>query len=130
MIVDASAIVAICKQEPDAQLYADAIEANPPARISAVSYVEAAVIVDRSRDPEDRVRFDLLIQAAELELVAVLPEHAKSAREAYRKYGKGSGHPAQLNFGDCFSYALAKLTGEPLLYKGNDFLHTDISSAI
>ncbi len=85
-------------------------------------------MIDASRDPIASRRFDELVKEAQISIEAVTEAQAQVAREAYRDFGKGSGHPARLNFGDCFAYALAKITGEPLLFKGDDFIHTDIAS--
>ena len=130
MIVDASALVAIYQDEPDAARFAKAILGASTRRISAVSFVEAAAVIDRSRDPVASRRFDELIAEAELVIEPVTEAQARIAREAYRDFGTGSGHPARLNLGDCFAYALAKSTGEPLLFKGSDFTQTDIASAL
>jgi ribonuclease VapC len=130
MIVDASALIAILRTERDASRYARAIEAAYSRRISAVNYVEAAVVIDGSRDPIASRRFDELVATAGLVVEPVTPEQARIARDAYRDFGRGSGHPARLNLGDCFAYALAKVTGEPLLYKGDDFSNTDLASAL
>ncbi|MHB1551896.1 MAG: type II toxin-antitoxin system VapC family toxin [Vulcanimicrobiaceae bacterium] len=130
MIVDASALIAILRDEPEALSCADAIENASIRRISAANYVEAAIVIDGSRDPIASRRFDDLLREAELVVEPVTEVQARVAREAYRDFGKGSGHPAQLNFGDCFAYALAKVASEPLLFKGDDFNHTDISSAL
>ncbi len=130
MIIDASALIAILRDEPDAIAYARAIEAATRRSVSAVNFVEAAVVIDGSRDPVASRRFDELFAAAQLSVEPVTREQAQLAREAYRDFGKGGGHPARLNFGDCFAYALAKVTGEPLLYKGSDFSHTDLQSAL
>jgi ribonuclease VapC len=94
--------------------------------MSAVNYLEAAVVIDGSRDPIASRRFDDFARAAELIVEPVTEIHAHIGRAAYRDFGKDSGHPAQLNFGDCFAYALAKVSGEPLLFKGDDFSHTDV----
>jgi ribonuclease VapC len=94
------------------------------------SYLEAAVVMDSARDPIVSRRFDELCAAAEIRIEPVTDAQARTAREAYRDFGNGSGHPAGLNFGDCFAYALAKDTGEPLLFKGKDFIHTDLASAL
>ena len=128
MIVDTSALIAILRDEPEAGACALAIEAAPRRRISAANYLEAAVVIDGSRDPIASRRFDDLVREAELIIEPVTEVQARIAREAYRDFGKGSGHQAQLNFGDCFAYALAKTTGEPLLFKGKDFTHTDIAA--
>jgi ribonuclease VapC len=130
VIVDTSAVVAILRDEPDAPACARAIEAAFPRRISAANFVEAAIVIDGSRDPVASRRFDDLVREAQLEVEPVTEAQARIAREAYRDFGKGSGHRAQLNFGDCFAYALARITGEPLLFKGGDFAHTDITPAL
>lgn len=130
MIVDASALIAILRDEPDAGDYARAIEAATVRRISAVNYVEAAVVIDGSREPVASRRFDQLVARAELKVEPVTPEQALIARACYRDFGRGSGHPARLNFGDCFAYALAKALDESLLYKGDDFAKTDLASAL
>lgn len=127
MIVDTSAIVAILRAEPDAEDYIDALAHAAAPQMSAATYVEAAVVVDANRDPVLSGRFDDLV--ADIEVVPMTRELAHMARRAYRDFGKGSGHPARLNLGDCFSYALARGSGEPLLYKGDDFGHTDVASA-
>ena len=129
MIVDSSALVAIVRDESDAVDYATALAEAPAAAISAVNWMEAAIVVDSARDPAASRRFDELVRLARLEVVAVTSEQATTARQAYRDFGKGSGHRAGLNFGDCFAYALASTTGRPLLFKGNDFTHTDLRSA-
>jgi ribonuclease VapC len=98
--------------------------------LSAATYVEFGVVIDGRRDPRLLRRVDDLINAAGITIEPVTEQQARIAREAYRDFGKGSGHPARLNFGDCFAYALARDRGEPLLYKGTDFSHTDIRSAI
>src|SRR5580698_7709993 len=108
MILDSSALVAILRDEPEAATLATAIEASTERRISAVNYVEAAVVIDSSRDAAASRRFDDLVREAKLVVEPVTIQQARLAREAYRDYGKGSGHPARLNFGDCFAYALAK----------------------
>lgn len=127
MIVDTSAVVAILRGEPDADRYINALAHAASPKMSAATYVESAVVVDANRDPVLSGRFDDLV--ADIEVVPLTREHAETARRAYRDYRKGSGHPARLNLGDCFSYALARASGEPLLYKGNDFVHTDLSTA-
>jgi ribonuclease VapC len=130
MIVDSSAIIAILRDEPEAPACAKAIASAKARRVSAVSYVEAAVVIDVGRDPVASRRFDDLCREAQLVIEPVTESQARIAREAYRDFGKGSGHSAALNFGDCFSYALAKATGEPLLFKGDDFTHTDLAPSI
>jgi ribonuclease VapC len=130
MIIDASAIIAILRNEPEARSYAEAIASTSSRRVSAVNYVEAAVVIDGSRDPVASRRFDDLFREAQLVVEPVTEAQARIAREAYRDFGKGSGHPAGLNFGDCFAYALAKATGEPILFKGDDFTHSDLSPVL
>ncbi len=129
MIIDASALIAILRGEPDSSRFAVAIEAAEFRRLSAANYLEAAVVIDASRDPVASRRFDELIEQADIRIEAVTDHHARIARDAYRDFGRGSGHPARLNFGDCFAYALARATGEPLLFTGDDFTHTDIAAA-
>lgn len=129
MILDSSAILAILRQEPDAARFAKAIEAAPVRRVSAANYVEAAAVIDAERDPIASRRFDDLLQRADVEIAAVTPEQARLAREAYRNFGRGSGHPAKLNFGDCFAYALSVSMDEPLLCKGEEFLKAGLSVA-
>jgi ribonuclease VapC len=130
LIVDTSALIAILRAEDDASDMAHAIEKAQVRRISAANYLETAVVIDASRDPVASRRFDELVETAELHVEPVTHEQARIAREAYRDFGKGSGHKAGLNFGDCFAYALAKSTGEPLLFKGNDFGQTDVTPAL
>lgn len=130
MIIDTSALIAILRAEPEAVACAKAIERASVRRISAANFVEAAIVIDGSRDPVASRRFDDLCREAGLVIEPVTEAQARIAREAYRDYGRGSGHLAKLNFGDCFAYALAKATGEPLLFKGEDFLHTDVTPAI
>lgn len=129
MIVDTSALIAVPRDETDADRYVDALAAGRP-RMSAATYVEAAVVVDANRDPVLSRRFDDLLAAADVVVESVTAQHAAIARQAYRDFGKGSGHPARLNFGDCFSYALARATGEPRLFKGDDFARTDVAPAL
>lgn len=130
MIIDTSALVAILRAEPEAAACAEAIELAGVRRLSAAGYVELGAVIDRARDAIASRRVDELLTTADIHIEAVTEEHARTARDAFRDFGKGSGHPARLNFGDCFSYALAKATGEPLLFKGRDFQHTDIASAL
>ena len=130
MIIDTSALIAILRDEDDAPDIAMAIERAEIRRISAANYLETAVVIDASRDPIASRRFDELIDTAELRVEPVTHDQARIARDAYRDFGKGSGHQARLNFGDCFAYALAKSTGEELLFKGDDFGHTDLVPAL
>jgi ribonuclease VapC len=129
MILDTSALIAILCFEAEAPEFAKIIERAAQPRISAVSYVEAGALIDASKDPIASRRFDELIEAAQIAIEPVTEAQARIARQAYRDFGKTSGHPAKLNFGDCFSYALAKSQGEPLLFKGRDFSRTDVKLA-
>lgn len=106
--------------------YFEALRDADSASMSAAAYVECSVVVDSRREHLLSERFDRLVARLGIEIVQLTRQHADLAREAYRRYGKGSGHPAKLNFGDCFSYALAKERDEPLLFTGNDFIHTDV----
>ena len=130
MIVDSSAIVAILRAEPDAARYAAALEAAPARQISAANWLEAAIVISDPADPVTARRFDEFVREAALRIEPVTARQARIARNAYRDIGKGSGHPAQLNFGDCFAYALASETAQPLLFKGEDFSHTDLEPAL
>jgi ribonuclease VapC len=123
-------LIAILRAEPDASQFAHAIENAQSRRISAANRLETAVVIDADRDPVTSRRFDELVQTAELHVEPVTQDQARVAREEYRDFGKGSGHKAGLNFGDCFAYALAQTTGEALLFKGNDFGHADITPAL
>jgi ribonuclease VapC len=130
MIVDTSAIVAILRDEPEASSCAEAIAGAKSRRVSAVNFVEAAAVIDGGRNPISSRRFDDLFREAGLRIEPVTEAQARIAREAYRDFGKGSGHAAGLNFGDCFAYALAKAMDEPILFKGNDFRHTDLTPVL
>ena len=130
MIVDTSAIIAILKEEDDAAVYAQAIATTGARRLSAASYLECGIVLDSQRDPIISRGLDELIQEAEFVVEPVTERQARLARQAYADFGKGSGHPAGLNFGDCLSYALALDLREPLLWKGNDFGHTGVQSAL
>lgn len=125
MIVDTSAIIAILRDEPEAPALAKAIADSSQRRVSAISFVEAAAVVDSSNDPIASRKLDDLFEEAEFAIEPVTEKQARVAREAYRDFGKGK-HLAGLNLGDCFAYALARVTGEPLLCKGDDFRHTDV----
>jgi ribonuclease VapC len=128
VIVDTSVIIAILRDEPDAAAIGEALGRPQVRRMSAVSYVEAAVVVDSNRNPVLSRRLDDLLRDIEIAVEPVTLNQARIAREAYRDFGKGR-HRAGLNFGDCFAYALAKEKGEALLFKGDDFCHTDIEPA-
>jgi ribonuclease VapC len=129
LIVDTSALIAILRDEADAESYALALVSASAPRISVANYLETAVVIDGSRDPVASRQVDQLIAKAGLVLEPVTAEQVHVARAAYRDFGRGSGHPAKLNFGDCFAYALARCADEPLLFKGNDFSHTDLTPA-
>ena len=130
MIIDASAIVAIALKETTAENLLAAIITADYCGISASSYLEACIVIDSRRNPVAGRRLDELMLSSEIEVVPFTADQARIARQAYRDYGRGSGHPANLNFGDCFSYALAAERREPLLFVGDDFGHTDIRSAL
>lgn len=125
MVIDTSALLAILLNEPERRSFTKMIEADPIRLLSAASFLEAAIVIDDrfGYEGERDLRF-LLIEAA-IEVVDVTLEQVERARHAYRTFGKGN-HPAALNFGDCFAYGLAKTSGEPLLFKGDDFARTDI----
>lgn len=129
MIVDSSALVAVLNDEPRAQELVTLMRDRSTA-MSAATYVEAAVVVDARRDPALSRQFDALLSKLGIAVVDVTPEMAAVARQAYRDFGRGSGHAARLNFGDCFSYALAVVRDEPLLFVGDDFTHTDVRAAL
>jgi ribonuclease VapC len=130
MIIDTSALMAILRDEPEAKICALAIDKTTKRRLSAANFVETALVIDGSRDPVASRRFDDLVKEAQIIIEPVTEVQARIAREAYRDFGRASGHPAKLNFGDCFAYALARATSEPLLFKGDDFVHTDIVPAL
>jgi len=129
MIVDSSALIAILKREAQWSSLSETLDAARYSRISAASYLESSIVVDGWRNPILSREFDELIERFNIQIEPVTFEQARIARQAYRDFGKGSGHPAGLNFGDCFSYALARDKREPMLWKGDDFGHTDIRSA-
>jgi ribonuclease VapC len=128
MIVDASALIAILRSEPDAMPMMTTLDRAPMRRISAATYVEAGIVADRARDPVLSLRLDQFLRESEIVIEPVTVRQAEIARAAYRDFGKGR-HRANLNFGDCFAYALAKEKNEPLLFKGDDFCHTDVEPA-
>ena len=125
MILDSSAVIAVLRTEPEARSFIAAIKLAEIRRISAVSYVESAIVIDGGRDPIASRRFDDFFRATQISIETVTPKQAEIARAAYRDFGKGR-HKAGLNFGDCFAYALAKDLDEPLLFKGRDFPQTDV----
>jgi len=126
MVIDTSALVAILADEPERRRFIEAIEAADSRRLSTATFVEISIIIE-SRYGSDGLRdLDLFLNRAGIELIAVDSEHAHAARRAFSRFGKGR-HRAGLNYGDCFSYALAIVAGEPLLFKGDDFGHTDVN---
>ena len=130
MIVDTSSIIAVLKEESDGHRFLHALTiTTEPKRMSAANYLEAGIVVDANRNPLLSRRLDDLLVQTEIEVEPVTREQAEIARAAYRDFGKGSAHPAGLNFGDCFAYALAKSMRGPLLFKGDDFSHTDVAVA-
>lgn len=129
MVIDSSAVVAILFEEDDNPLYSAAISAASVRLVSAVTRVELACVIEGRKREAGRQRLDRFFVLTGAETVAVTPDLAMTAIDAFRRFGKGR-HRAALNIGDCFSYALAFATGEPLLFKGDDFTHTDIRSAL
>jgi ribonuclease VapC len=130
VIIDSSALVAILVDESDARVFLRAIRASPVRRLSAASYVEVALVIDGRRDPVVSAALDSMIARMRIEVVPLTVHQARIAREAHQRFGRGSGHPARLNLGDTFSYALARDLGEPLLFKGRDFALTDIELVV
>ncbi|MDE0255437.1 MAG: type II toxin-antitoxin system VapC family toxin [Rhodospirillaceae bacterium] len=129
MIVDSSAIVAILNREPDAVRYEEALAAAPERRISVANLLEASIVVEGRGGISAGYELDQLLNRFGIEPEPVTTEQLEAARRAWRRFGRGN-HPAGLNFGDCFAYALAETTGEPLLFKGADFALTDVAAAV
>jgi ribonuclease VapC len=130
VIVDASALVTVALKEPGFEPYLELLLRSRANRVSAATFLEAAIVVDRFPNPRASVRFDELMSDLEISIEPVTADQAAIAREAYRRFGKGTGHPARLNFGDCFAYALAKVLDEPLLFVGQDVIHTDVGRVL
>ncbi len=128
MIVDSSVILAILGKEPDSSRYETALTASPKRRMSVVNALEVTMVTESRGGLAAGAEFERLVDRVELEMVPVTVEQLVAARYAFRRFGKGN-HPAGLNFGDCFAYALADVMREPLLFKGNDFARTDIEAA-
>lgn len=128
MILDSSAIISILRAEEDAPLFARAIASSVRRRVSAVSYVEIAAVIEKGKDAIASRRLDEFFRSLQIQIEPVTVRQAEVARQAYRDFGKGR-HKAGLNLGDCFAYALAKEMDEPLLFKGDDFCHTDVEVA-
>ena len=127
MILDSSAVLAVLYREPDAEKYEELI-ATSGCRMSVANALEVAIVVEGRGGMEAGQELDAFLSSTDIELVPVTAEHLAAARRAWRRFGKGR-HPAALNFGDCFAYALADVTGEPLLFKGGDFARTDVRAA-
>ncbi len=130
MIVDTSALIAIAQNEPSAAELNAALMDAETTSISAATLLEASIVIDARRNPVVAKRFHELLREASITIVPFDEAQFRIARQAYRDFGRGSGHPANLNFGDCFSYALASERREPLLFVGDDFVHTDVRSAL
>lgn len=128
MVIDTSALVAMLTDEPEAELFEAAVAADPVRLMSTASYLEAAIVIETRFGEAGGRELDLWLHRAGVDLVAVGADQAQAARAAYRRFGKGR-HRAGLNYGDCFAYALAASSGQPLLFKGEDFAHTDIVAA-
>ena len=126
--VDTSALVTVVLGESDAERYLDGLQRSP-ARLSAVSLAEAAIVVEARQGPDAARDLALLVEATIDTIVSVDVDHARAAVAGWRRFGKGR-HPAGLNFGDCFSYAVARLGDIPLLYKGGDFAQTDLAAVL
>ncbi|MBW0013984.1 type II toxin-antitoxin system VapC family toxin [Mycobacterium sp.] len=129
MIVDTSAIIAIALGEPNVDALKHELSHASSSRISAPNYVELCAVMQRRDRPEIGRLVDRLLGDYGIDIEAFDAGQARVAAQAYRDYGRGSGHPARLNLGDSYSYALAHITGEPLLFRGDDFIHTDIRPA-
>lgn len=129
MVIDTSALLAILFNEPERRTFNEAIEAAESRKVSAATFVEVSMVLESRFGAEALRELDLFFERAGIEIAAVDSEQARVAQRAFSRFGKGR-HPAGLNFGDCFSYALAMVVGEPLLYKGEDFRQTDVSSFV
>lgn len=125
MVIDTSALVAILRAEGEWSRFLEAMQAADSRRISVATFVETSIVIDARYGAEGLRDLDRLITRADIEIVPLDTEQGQAARDAFSRFGKGR-HRAALNYGDCFSYALAATLGEPLLCKGNDFIHTDI----
>ena len=125
MVLDTSAVMAILLREPEAEPFAVAIEADPIRLMSAATSLESALVIETRKGPSGGREYDLLMHRARIDVVPFTAEQFDAARDGWRRYGKGR-HAAGLNLGDCFSYALAMTSGEPLLFKGDDFGLTDV----
>ena len=126
MVIDTSALLAVLLGEPEAEQIAAAIESSTPRLLSAANLLEASIVIEARKGDAGGRELDLLLYRGEIEVVAVDRDQAEAARTAWRRFGKGR-HPAGLNYGDCFAYALAKIHRLPLLFRGDDFAQTDIT---
>jgi ribonuclease VapC len=126
MVVDTSALLAVLQDEPERRSFNEAIEAADSAALSVASFVEASIVIEARHGADGLRALDRFVERAGIVVAAVDLEQAKLARDAFSRFGKGR-HAAALNFGDCFSYALARVLGEPLLFKGEDFARTDVA---
>jgi ribonuclease VapC len=129
MVLDTSALLVVLNDEPESPAFRDAIEADPVRLLSAASLLEVSLVVEARFGEAGGRELDLLLHKARVQVVAFDGDQAELAREAWRRFGRGR-HPAGLNLGDCFSYALSKISGEPLLYKGGDYPLTDVTPAL
>jgi ribonuclease VapC len=129
MVVDTSALTAILFAEPDARRFATALDQAPTRLISAATRVELSFVIEGKKGEAGRADLERLLEQSRLEIASVTPQQVNIALDAFRRFGKGR-HRAGLNIGDCFSYALAAATGQPLLFKGDDFVHTDVRVAL
>lgn len=129
MVIDTSALLALLLDEPEADAFRMAIEDDPTRLVSAATLLEAAIVIEARKGPAGGRELELLMHAAGVVVVPVEVDQVAEARRAWRRFGRGH-HPAALNFGDVFSYALARISGEPLLFKGDDFSNTDIARVV
>jgi ribonuclease VapC len=129
MVIHTSAVVAILREGSESEGLLRRLTAAGSRRISAATLLETAIVLEGKFGARGGEQLDLFVARAQIEIEPVTAEQVRIARKAWLRYGKGSGHAAGLNFGDCFSYALAKSSGEELLYKGADFAHTDVAHA-
>jgi ribonuclease VapC len=129
-VIDTSAIIAIMKLESDATEYASVLASETPRYISAGTRFECGIVVGRELGPKGLANLRILLEGTNVETVPFDGAQSEAGLQGYMTYGRGSGHKAGLNFGDCFAYALAKTRKLPLLFKGDDFIHTDVESAL
>ena len=127
MVIDTSAIIAILTAEPETKRLAHAIATDPKRMMSSFSLLEAGIVIETRKGESGGRELDILLHRTNIEVIPLTSDQTQLAQEAWRRFGKGR-HPAKLNIGDCCSYALAKYSGEPLLFKGNNFSQTDITT--